>query len=108
MAIEVRLDWSGADALPAAYSNQALAQLTANEVYLTFGQAIAPAFAGPPEEQQRQAEALQSVPVMPLSRIVMTPESASQLLQVLGEVLERFARQAAEAQAAMTSALDDA
>jgi hypothetical protein len=70
----------------AVFANQAIAQYDGHSVYLTFGQVRPPLILGETEEERhRQIEKVQSVTVLPVVRIAMTPET----FRVVAEALQK-------------------
>lgn len=93
-SIAVPLLWTGVDDLPVQTSNQALAQIDQDQVFLTFGVATPPVVMGPDVEKVReQVERLNYVPVRPISRLAISRRHLGELIEILQRTAENFDRQ---------------
>ena len=68
----------------AVFANQIVIQYDGNSVYIAFGQTSPPVILGETdEEKQRQLDRIQSLPVLPVVRVAMTPESFRSMADAL-------------------------
>ena len=90
--LELRVDWSVADAMPATYANQVLTQVTADEAILIFGQITPPTIVGGPEAIRAHFAQQNSIAVHPVAKVVLTPAKLFELIEVLGDTAEKYER----------------
>ena len=88
-AATVLVRWpADVDLPPATFANQFYVHRVGDEVRFAFGQ-IAPILVGSPEEQRKQVAEVQATGLVmkSVTRVVLTPSVATQLLRVLAEQL---------------------
>ena len=83
---------TGLNEVPILFSNQFYVQHHITEFIVTFCQIQPPLIVGSPEEVQRQAEYLTSVPAQVVARIGLTPQRMGELVRVLQENLQNYER----------------
>ena len=94
----VETRWVGADELTILAPNQFAVnyQAIGVEFQLSIGQVAPPVLSGDREQQKRQIEAIDFVPVRPIARFALTRETAAMLIGALQEALSAPAAGAVE------------
>lgn len=94
----VEVEWGNVADVGPTFVNQVIATLgvpageasVPDSINLIFGHAAAPLFTGTPEQIHAKVDALQSVLVRPVARLVMSRERAEELLQVLAQTVSQY------------------
>jgi hypothetical protein len=94
LAVEAR--WVGLETTPIALANQAVGQVNAGEIIVTFGQVVPPPLIGDPEDRMRQMEGIEFLPIVPVARLTMTIGRLRAFKQTLEETIDIYERQALE------------
>lgn len=92
-AIAVPLLWVGIDDLPVQSSNQVMAQVDQDQIYLSFGLATPPALIGNADQVREQASKLSYVPVHALSRFAVSRRHLTDLIDLLQRAADNFDQQ---------------
>ena len=94
----VETRWVGADELTILAPNQFAVnyQAIGVEFLLSIGQVAPPVLSGDREQQKRQVEAIDFVPVRPIARFALTRETAAMPIGALQEALSASAAEAVE------------
>ncbi len=92
---QVATHWDAAtQGIPTLAANVFSLQITGSgepeEVVMSVGYAAPPIFTGSPEEQQRQAEALEAVVITPVVRLSITPGRLRELLGLVQTVVDNL------------------
>lgn len=87
--LQVQLDWSAANDLPMFYATSfAVSLLGPDEILLAIGQALPPLLTGTPEQIDKKAAQLKSIPVNPGAKLVLSTVHLQELIKSLLDAQE--------------------
>jgi hypothetical protein len=84
----VPVTWAGIEELPILLATSfATSLLSESEILLAIGQAAAPIIPGDEETQARTLSDLESIEARPLARLVLSPQRAVELIDLLSKMV---------------------
>lgn len=84
----VAVTWPGLEELPILLATSfATSLLSEHEILLAIGQATAPIIPGDEETQASALMALESIEARPVARLVLSPQRAVELIELLSKVV---------------------
>ncbi len=95
--VNIQLDWSGAEEIPARPANMVFVQATREEYVLTFGQTLPPTHLSLASDDDAADYFKENrIKIHHLTRLTLTPGAAKILVQALGGLLHARGEAAAD------------
>src|SRR5258708_25739077 len=93
------IEWHVPESVQRRYATHALVQAGLSEIILTFFEAQMPILTGEPEQNKAKLEAMGAVRAEGVARIIMAPDQAAALIQILKTTVDTYLAVKAHTQA---------